>query len=134
MKKRKTKATLKGYRSGFERDLGRKLTSCDYEPKYAIQEYTSSHKYNPDFVPRDNPNLLIEAKGRFRTRSEASKYLHVQECNPEVEIVFIFMAPNRPMPGARRRKDGTKLSHGEWAESNGFTYYTTRNLPEEWCK
>lgn len=119
-------------RSKFEVDLKKKLKACKYEPFKVA--YTWEAEYIPDFVPIDNTNILIEAKGRFRTRQEAKKYVAVRNCNPEVEIVFVFMNPRAPMPGAKRRKDGTKLTHGEWAEKNNFTYYTIRNLPDEWKK
>ena len=36
------------------------------------------------------------------------------------------------MPQAKRRKDGTKRSHGEWASDNGFRWFTVDTLPEEW--
>ena len=36
------------------------------------------------------------------------------------------------MPGAKRRKDGTKRSHAEWADKNKFTWYTEETLPESW--
>ena len=36
------------------------------------------------------------------------------------------------MPQAKRRKDGTKRSHGEWASSNGFRWYSEDSLPNEW--
>ncbi len=119
-------------RSKFEVDLKKKLKNCRYEPTKV--PYTWEAEYVPDFVPKDSPNILIEAKGRFRTRAEARKYVAVQKSNPDVEVVFVFMAPNVPMPGARRRKDGTKLTHKEWAEKSGFRWYTLQTLPEEWCK
>ncbi len=36
------------------------------------------------------------------------------------------------MPQAKRRKDGTKRSHGEWASANGFRWYSEDSLPNEW--
>ena len=36
------------------------------------------------------------------------------------------------MPQAKRRKDGTKRSHGEWATSKGFRWYSEQSLPDEW--
>ena len=119
-------------RSKFEVDLKKKLKACKYEP-FRIK-YTWEAEYIPDFVPTENENILIEAKGRFRTRQEARKYQAVQKSNPEVKIVFIFMKPSCPMPGARKRKDGSRLTHAEWAESNGFEWCTIRTLPEEWKK
>ena len=121
------------HRSKFEVDLAKKIGKyCLYEP-FKVN-YTYRAEYIPDFVPKDNPNILIEAKGRFRTRAEARKYVAVRESHPEMEVVFVFMAPNVPMPGAKRRKGGTRLTHGEWADMNKFRHYTLGTLPEEWLK
>jgi hypothetical protein len=119
-------------RSKFEVDLKKKLKKCRYEP-FKLS-YTWESEYIPDFVPKHNEKILIEAKGRFRTRQEARKYGAVRDANPDYEIVFVFMNPNVPMPGARKRKDGTRLSHKEWAEMNNFRWFTIGTLPEEWKK
>lgn len=119
-------------RSKFEVDLKKRLKGCRYEP-FKLQ-YTWESEYVPDFVPNCDQNILIEAKGRFRTTQEARKYQAVQKSNPDVEIVFVFMNPKVPMPGARKRKNGTKISHGEWAELNNFRWFTLGTLPEEWRK
>tara|TARA_B100001750_G_scaffold248389_1_gene279033 strand:+ start:5696 stop:5857 length:162 start_codon:yes stop_codon:yes gene_type:complete len=36
------------------------------------------------------------------------------------------------MPGAKRRKDGTKRSHGEWATKNEFIWYSEDSIPDDW--
>ena len=36
------------------------------------------------------------------------------------------------MPAAKRRKDGTKRSHAEWADANGFKWYSVHNIPKKW--
>jgi len=36
------------------------------------------------------------------------------------------------MPQAKRRKDGTKRSHAEWAESHGFRWFSEETLPDIW--
>ena len=36
------------------------------------------------------------------------------------------------MPQAKRRKDGTKRTHAEWAEKNNFKWYSVDTLPNEW--
>lgn len=93
--------------------------------------------YNPDFI-YINPKgfkTLIEAKGRFRTSAEARKYIDVRAGLPkDTELVFVFYNPNTPMPNARKRADGTKLTHAGWAEKNGFRYFTTENIPANWSK
>ena len=84
--------------------------------------YTIPHNYTPDFV---FGNVLIETKGRFRDSAEASKYKHVRDAlkGTGKELVFIFYKASTPMPFAKKRKDGTKQTHGEWAERNGFRYF-----------
>jgi hypothetical protein len=32
----------------------------------------------------------------------------------------------------RKRADGTKFTMAEWADKNGFTYYTPQSLPNKW--
>jgi hypothetical protein len=44
----------------------------------------------------------------------------------------LFADPNAPMPQAKRRKDGTKRSHCEWASSKGFQWYSEDSIPEGW--
>jgi hypothetical protein len=34
------------------------------------------------------------------------------------------------MPRARRRNDGTKFTMAEWADKNGFRYYTVETVTE----
>ena len=48
-----------------------------------------------------------------------------------MELVFLFQKPFSPMPGATKRKDGTKRTHAEWAETNGFRWFSETKLPEE---
>ena len=35
-------------------------------------------------------------------------------------------------PGAKRRKDGTKRSHAEWATANGFRWFSEDTIPDSW--
>ena len=49
-----------------------------------------------------------------------------------MELVFLFQKPYSPMPGAKVRKDGTKRTHAEWAETNNFTWYSEDTLPDTW--
>ena len=55
-----------------------------------------------------------------------------QRTKKSIELVFLFADPSAPMPGAKRRKDGTKRSHAEWAESNGFRWYSVYSIPKDW--
>jgi hypothetical protein len=67
---------------------------------------------------------LIEAKGRFMDSSEAAKYVWIRKKLPEgTELVFLFMKPNCAMPHAKKRKDGTRRTHAEWADKNNFRWF-----------
>tara|TARA_B100001013_G_C24590465_1_gene434567 strand:- start:574 stop:813 length:240 start_codon:yes stop_codon:yes gene_type:complete len=76
---------------------------------------------------------LLETKGRFWDFAEFNKYLWVHKSlPPDFELVFVFFNPMAPMPRAKKRKDGTKRSHAEWADANGFRWFTENNLPTKW--
>lgn len=150
-RKRKTKKVVpKGYDSILEYDLHRnQLKGCTYHPEERIQ-YEIPHSYEPDFVAQvcskhgagnlkrrccsSCKEILVEVKGRFRTSQEARKYRFVREALKEnQEVIFLFQDSSKPMPFAGRRKDGTKQTHGEWAERNGFRYYCLKKgLPDAW--
>ena len=119
------------YDSHFERTLHEgALKSCAFHPP--LIEYTIHKRYEPDFIFR---RVLIEAKGRFRDRQESNKYLWIRDALPKgYSLVFVFMNHKASMPGARRRRNRTRQSVGEWATKNNFTWYTPRNCPKEWGK
>jgi hypothetical protein len=50
----------------------------------------------------------------------------------DTELVFLFANPSAPMPQAKRRKDGTKRSHGEWASANNFRWFSEDSIPDSW--
>ena len=146
------KKVPKGYDSRLEYDLHNKeLKGWVYHPEEKIQ-YEVPHNYEPDFsleicckhgtrrtecrCSGSGKEILIEVKGRFRERREATKYIYIKEALKEnQEIIFLFQDANKPMPHAQRRKDGTKQTHGEWAEKNGFKFYCLKKgLPKTWLK
>tara|TARA_R100001460_G_scaffold44048_2_gene80581 strand:+ start:13564 stop:14076 length:513 start_codon:yes stop_codon:yes gene_type:complete len=96
--------------------------------------YVVNHTYHPDFSKKiGNKTYLIEAKGRFWDYAEFSKYLWIKKALPKnVELVFLFANPAAPMPQAKRRKDGTKRSHAEWAGANGFKWFSEESIPDDW--
>ena len=134
--KKRTGKPPKGYDSWFEADLHQKqLRGCEHHQ--GVIEYVQVRKYEPDFIrtEKNGDKVYIEAKGRFRDRAEARKYLDVRKAlGSRQRIVFVFQNKQTPMPGARKRLDGTKLTHGEWAELNFFEYYTPETLPAGWGK
>ena len=62
-----------------------------------------------------------------------SKYIWVKKVlPPDTELVFIFADPHLAMPAAKKRKNGTRRSHAEWAKSRKFRWYTADTIPNEW--
>lgn len=123
-----------GYDSMLEKNLHEdKLAAARFHDRRDRISYTIPHTYEPDFViEKGDKKFIIETKGRFRDSQEARKYLFVREVlKDNEELVFIFQDPTKPMPFAQKRKDGTKRSHGEWAEKNGFRYWSQISFKEE---
>lgn len=152
-RKKKTKVPV-GYDSKLEYDLHKnELKNLTYHPEERIQ-YVTTHSYEPDFtteicLDKDcsctkgrrctrTKTILVEVKGRFRERKEASKYISIRESfkqDEEKELIFLFQDADKPMPFAQRRKDGTKQTHGEWAAKNGFRFYCLKKgLPKKWLQ
>jgi len=103
--------------------------------KVMLSAYTPRwHTYEPDFVKAiGDKEYLLEAKGRFWDYQEYNKYIWIRKALAEnQELVFLFLSPFAPMPQAKKRKDGTKRSHAEWAETNNFTWYSEDTLPDNW--
>jgi len=123
----------KGYDSMWEVTLHETILQ-DWKHHWDNISYTVHHKYEPDFVKTLNDKtILLEAKGRFWDYNEYSKYIHVRTALPKnYELVFLFQKPFSPMPGAKVRRNGTKRTHAEWAETNNFKWYSEDTLPKEW--
>ncbi|HAI44792.1 MAG TPA: hypothetical protein DCM40_45250 [Maribacter sp.] len=123
----------KGYDSKWEYNLHKNLIpSWDLHSQKL--SYIIKHTYNPDFIKTINGiTILLEAKGRFWDYQEYNKYIWIRESLPEDhELVFLFASPYAPMPATRRRKDGTKFTHSEWAEKNKFKWFSEKTFPKEW--
>ena len=102
------------------------LRKCAYHPSPI--NYVVEHKYTADFKHKD---IYIEAKGRFMDRTVAAKYIWVRKrLKKNEELVFLFQNPNVPFPHAKKRKDGTRLTHAEWAEKNNFRWFTEETIEE----
>lgn len=130
---KKKKGTPKGYDSGLEYELHKGYFK-DWGHHTTKLPYVSRHTYEPDFIRRTGDDVLyIEVKGRFRDSAEAQKYPFIRETfSDNEELIFIFEDAKKPMPFAKKRKDGTKYSHGEWAKKNNFRYYCNKQgLPKE---
>ncbi len=118
------------------------MKDFDYHPeivKYIVP--ASDHKYKPDWILKKIDNeevfgtevtyILIEAKGRFRSREEMNKYIHIKNSlHFTSELVFLFQKPQVHVFGAAKRKDGTRMSHAEWADKHGFRHFTEATIKE----
>ena len=129
----KQKNVPKGYDSRWEYDIHKSILKKWEHHKSEVIQYTVTHTYEPDFVKTIGRKvILLEAKGRFWDYAEYSKYVWIRKSLPKhVELVFLFQKPYSPMPQAKKRKDGTKRTHAEWAEKNNFKWYSEETLPEE---
>lgn len=127
------KDVVKGYDSNWEYELHSGILEA-WSFHVDKVPYTVDHKYEPDFVREiDGKKILLEAKGRFWDFAEYSKYVWISKVLPDdIELVFLFANPSAPMPQATRRKDGTKRSHGEWASSKGFRWFSEDSIPDSW--
>ena len=129
----KNKNLSSAYDSTFEYELHTGILDKWSHHPHTVN-YVVEHKYYPDFVKKiDGKTILLEAKGRFWDYAEFNKYVWIKKALPkDVELVFLFANPSAPMPQAKRRKDGTKRSHGEWATANGFAWYSRESIPDTW--
>ena len=127
------KDLVKGYDSNWEYELHSGILD-NWSFHTDKVPYTVSHNYHPDFLRViDGKKILLEAKGRFWDYAEFSKYIWISKTLPEdTELVFLFANPSAPMPQAKRRKDGTKRSHGEWASANDFRWFSEDSIPDNW--
>lgn len=116
------------YRSEMEYRIHKgPMKRHEFEPSWAKTPYVIKGKtYNPDFASKDNPNILYEVKGRFRTHEEAKKYIHVIESNPELTIRFIISNPTT------RAYPQTKMHMGDWLTKYGFEWCTEEDIPHDW--
>ncbi len=121
--------------SKFEKEAYALMRGCEYHPPQTL-EYVLPKTYEPDFVYKTKSKTIwIEAKGRFRTSDEARKYVYIAKTlGPAEELVFLFQKPKTPMPGSRRRKNGTRYTMAEWADKQGFRWYTLETVPILWSK
>lgn len=127
------KVNVEGYDSNWEYELHMGLLKAWTHHEGTVP-YIVEHVYHPDFVLEvDGHTVLLEAKGRSWDYAEYSKYIWINKVLPDdTELVFLFANPSAAMPQAKRRKDGTKRSHAEWAESHGFRWFSEETLPDTW--
>ena len=125
--------TLKG--TGYDSKLEQRLHEGPLQQASHHQvkvPYTWDHTYEPDFVVfHEGLTTLVECKGYFMDREDASKYLWVRKSLPEgTRLVFCFENPHKPIHFQAKRKDGKKMTHAEWAEKNDFLWFSEESISE----
>ena len=118
--------------SKFENELRNGIfKGLEYHPEKI--PYTISHTYAPDWVINTErfDVIYIEAKGMFREASELAKYVAVKKVlKSNEELVFLFQKPEAPIYFKTKRKDGTKMSHIQFAEKHGFRWFDVNTIKE----
>lgn len=110
-----------------QRNLDKRGVAYEYEP--CKLPYVVERNYVPDLRIGD---MFIEIKGYFRQDAQR-KMRNMKEQHPELDIRFLFQKNNSTVQGAKRRKDGTKMTCAEWAERHGFIY-AEGIIPDEWLQ
>ena len=123
----------KGYDSLWEYSLHQTLLK-NWKMRGDPISYIIKKTYEVDFVNIiGGKTILLESKGRFWDHAEYSKYIWIRKALPStMELVVLFQKPYASMPQAKKRKDGTKRTHAEWADTNNFKWYSEQTLPKEW--
>jgi hypothetical protein len=113
-----------GFKSGFERTFSNNLSSRGIKYKYegVKVHYQIECDYNPDFY-FPGFDFYVETKGKL-IYEDRRKHLAVKRQHPELDIRFCFMEAHKKMPG-------TKSTHAQWADRNGFLW-CDKEIPEEW--
>jgi hypothetical protein len=106
-------------------NLDKRGVTYEYEPcKFP---YVVERGYVPDLLIG---NIYIEVKGYFRQDAQR-KMRSMKEQHPDLDIRFLFQKGSSTVQGAKRRKDGTKMTCKEWAVKYGFEW-AEGEIPEEW--
>jgi len=111
-------------KSGFERTVVASLQSRGVNFEYESVElpYVLHGTYHPDLKLVDT-GVIVELKGVL-DREAKRKMIAVRKQYPDLDIRFVFMDASKKVPG-------TKQTHAQWADRNGYKW-ADRAIPEEW--
>ena len=115
------------------KDMQERGILWEYEPM-KLKWTPPDKNYAVDFgVTRaDGSVIYIEYKGYLRSEDKV-KMIVIKRQHPSIDIRIVFTHPEKPVEGATKRKDGSKLSNAEWATKNGYLY-AEKVIPDEWLK
>lgn len=88
-------------------------------------DYVQTRTYEPDFLVQcGEGNILVECKGYFQDRNDCTKYPHIRNSILEGDaLIFVFEDPDKPIHFQAKRKDNSRMTHGEWCIKNKFVHY-----------
>lgn len=120
--------------SKFEKKLSLGLLKdAILKPKPWVK-YQLPKTYKPDFkMDIGKFEVYIDSKGMFEDNDEARKYKFIREAIEDQEyvqgdripiFVLLFQTPDLEIWYKDRRKDGTKMTHAEWADKNGIKWFS----------
>ena len=114
-----------GFRSMFEARIAEKAAKEGRELAYESVKvkYLQEGIYLPDFKLENG--ILIECKGKFDWK-DRKKMLSVRECNPELDIRFVFQRASN-----RLTKSKNSMTYGEWCTKHNFKW-SEGTIPDEW--
>lgn len=117
----------------FAKGLDDRRIPWEYESD-EIKWTQTARVYTPDFkiTRKDRTEFFVEYKG-FLWTEDKQKMKAVKEQHPDIDIRFVFADAHKPVHGAKTRKDGTKMSHAEWAEKTGYLW-AHATIPASWLK
>lgn len=122
----KVKLVTKGtFEAQVISDLVSRNVPHEYEP--VKLSYYVERNYIPDLRVG---TMIVELKGYFRQDSQR-KMKAVKAQHPELDIRFVFQKASSTIQGAKKRKDGSKMTCQEWADRNGFIW-AEQTIPKEW--
>ena len=84
-----------------------------------------------DKIMSANKGVKGKRAGAARTSAQR-KMRAVKKQHPEKDIRFLFQRANATVQGAKKRKDGSKMTCKEWAERYGFKYAEGEEIPNQW--
>ena len=118
----KTKGT---FEARVIEDLNERGVSYQYEPD-KMAYYVERH-YIPDLSVG---TMIVELKGYLRQDSQR-KMKAIKAQYPDLDVRFVFQKASATIQGAKKRKDGSKMTCGEWADRQGFVW-AEGTIPKEW--
>ena len=117
----------------FAKDLTHKEITWQYEPTRIpwMPAPVKERTYTPDFkiVREDGSIFFVEFKGFLRP-GDKTKMRAVKKQHPEIDIRFVFMNAHK-YASKHIRKDGTRQTYAQWAESHNYLW-SHQVLPPEW--